>query len=153
MGQRIIITEEEKKNILSLYEQTDDLYKKENDFLKKYIGKTYNVYIDSKFTQLSGQLKVNKIEYLNFRGKDGLMINYDNDKNYQFIVCNYNPSKIGYLIDHRVNIGGFSVDKIHYTKAMIDDINNKGVALGIQWCKKPSADFGAVQKNKTSNIA
>lgn len=38
MGKRIIITEEEKKNILSLYEENYGLFKKENEFLKKYIN-------------------------------------------------------------------------------------------------------------------
>jgi hypothetical protein len=147
MGQRRIITEEEKKKILSLYEQSEDTYQKENNFLKRYIGKTVNLYENLAQTEMyQRSYKIEKIEYTG----GGIFINNDghSDDNYIAIWCNYNPNKIGYKMNLNTNYkytGSKSVDL--YNKKLIDDINTYGLQAGITWCKKPKADYSSTQQN------
>jgi len=154
MGQRLIITEEEKKNILTLYEQTNDLYKKENEFLKKYIGKTFNVYQDDKFQKLRwNPVIIKNILYnrenrfttytgsLNITGET--MTQDVTIKLEMSFSCQLNPSRIGY--EALTEYG-----KI-YNKTLIDNINQQGISAGIQWCKKPKADFGMNNSPTDSN--
>ncbi len=148
MGKQLIITEEEINRIKLLYEITGDSYIKENTFLQKYVGKTYNVYKNNSFTEGAGVLKVHDIKYGDYKGKLGILINYDNDKMYQFIDCNYNPSKIGYKIEQKIYVPPISADYTQYTKSMVDDINQKGTAAGIKWCQKPKTDFGIKSVNE-----
>jgi hypothetical protein len=147
MGKRIIISESEKKNILSLYEQDSNEFKKENDFLKRYVGKTFNEYSDKQLQKLWGTDTISSIEY----DSDGLSINYkeyvnNTNDSYSLYTCNYNPSKIGY----EGSSGGISSSKNYdvYNKTLIDDINQKGAASGIKWCQKPKADFGTKTVNE-----
>jgi hypothetical protein len=153
MGKKLIITEEEKKKILSLYEQNQDSFEKENNFLKRYIGKTLNLYSDVSQTDM-GRISY-KIETINYEG-GGITINQDSvtDKEYIFIECNYNPSKIGYkmLLTHKY--GSADLGGTLYNKKFVDDINNYGLQSGITWCKKPKADFSSNQKTTNqSNLS
>jgi hypothetical protein len=147
MGKRIIISESEKKNILSLYEQDSNEFKKENDFLKRYVGKTFNEYSDKQLQKLWGTPTISSIEY----DSDGLSINYrewvnnTNDR-YSLYTCNYNPSKIGYKGSTNLITSSEIYDV--YNKTLIDDINQKGTASGIKWCQKPKADFGVKSVNE-----
>jgi|LakMenEpi03Aug12_release.lakeMendotaPanAssembly.Ray.scaffolds.fasta_scaffold742557_1 hypothetical protein len=155
MGQRIIITEEEKKNILSLYEQTDDLYKKENDFLKRYVGKTINAYADPNLKKIAYQLLIVELKYLKYDAGEAIRVEYDWPAELKtqypysaspekpafplYIKCMYNPSKFSYELSR--SWGQLKYDN-YYNKTLVDDIMSKGTAAGIQWCKKPQADFG-----------
>ena len=156
MGQRLIITEQEKKTILSLYEQTDDQYKKENDFLQRYVGKTFNTYVDPEFREFTGYL--NKIRTIKYDG-DAIEIYYSHPSYYDktkfmdrekpiFIFCIYNPSKFSYKL--RWSVSEVS-NKPYYNKTLVDDITNKGIAAGIQWCKRPNADFGMKQSDSETD--
>ena len=145
MGKRIIISESEKKNILSLYEETNE-YKKENDFLKKYVGKTINEFTDRQLQNLSGTNKIKSIEY----NGSGIIIEFLPESSYDYgmystYVCKYNPSKLGY--EGTFNFGERESWTV-YNKTLIDDINQKGTAAGIKWCQKPKADFGTKSINE-----
>jgi hypothetical protein len=144
MGKRIIISESEKKNILSLYEQDSNEFKKENDFLQKYIKKTFNVYSDLN----QQKIKYNQVEIKDiYYDSKGLHINLKHEFPYFFFACVYNPSKISdvqnYWSETTPNI---------YAKTLISDINQKGAANGIKWCQKPKSDFGVKSVNKDTNF-
>jgi hypothetical protein len=139
----LIISETERKNILSLYEQNSDAYKKENDFLKKYIGKTFNVYSD--LNQQDIEYKQIKIQDINYDGRTLYINSLPSQEKIRFLFfnCLYNPSRIGDVInnwsDTTPNI---------YAKSLISDINQKGITNGIKWCQKPKADFGVKSVNE-----
>jgi hypothetical protein len=139
MGKRIIISESEKKNILSLYEEDNNIYKKENDFLKKYIGKTFNIYEDINEQTLYSQALIKNITY-----NGGRIIINTEYSSYDF-VCQYNPSRIGYK-------GYGSYNREFYNKSLITDINIKGNSIGIKWCQKPKSDFGTKTVNEETNV-
>lgn len=159
MSKSLIITEEEKKNILSLYEQTDDKYKKENDFLKRYVGKTFNLYTDNTFKKISSES--NKITDIIYRGGN-IKIKFDatykpiNDEEITYkklatIECEHNPNRLGYKFidldtESELTHGYPNV----YNKSLIDDINKKGTEFGIKWCQLPKADFGMTNTDKNN---
>ena len=157
MGQRLIISEEDKKEILSLYEQTDNQYKKENDFLKRYVGKTFNTYVDPQFRDFTGFL--NKIRTIEYDGQ-AIQIYYSQPNYYDktkfddrefpiYIMCVYNPSKLSYKLGWA--LAENNKNKPYYNKTLVDDITNKGMSAGIQWCKRPNADFGIKQSNPNTD--
>ncbi len=151
MGQRLIITEEEKNIILSLYEQTDKQYKKENDFLKRYVGKTFNIYTDSDFQTLASNSpqKIESIIYyengLSVKGKYYLDVFEKDDEFDYFFRCLHNPNRLGYSIDDNI------LNRTWQNKTLIDNINQQGAALGIKWCQKPKADFGIKQSKPNTD--
>ena len=159
MSKRLIITEEEKKTIRSLYEQTNDQYKKENDFLKRYVGKTFNLYTDNTFKKLSSESnKITDIVYKGGHIKIKFDVTYkrvDNEeltyKNLAYIECEHNPNRLGYKCidldtESELTHGYPNV----YNKSLIDDINKKGTELGIKWCQLPKADFGMNNMDKNN---
>jgi hypothetical protein len=149
MGQRLIITEEEKKTILSLYEQTDEEYKKENDFLKRYVGKTV-IWYRSDMQSIDPDHTPSKIESITYDG-NAIYIkgeyNVISKHKYEYFLyefpCLHNPDRIGYdsYPIHTEGYKGF----IGFNNKLIDNINQQGFSAGIKWCKKPKADFGIKQ--------
>jgi hypothetical protein len=153
MGRKLIITEEEKNNILSLYEQYS-IHQKEDDFLKKYIGKTFITYQDPNFRDILTKETIDEI-YYSFKydkntrtTRDGIIIETKiNSPNYTATTatftfgCLYNPNKISYEGKKTQYGKTFKV----FNKTLIDDINTKGTSNGIEWCRKPQADFGLKQ--------
>jgi hypothetical protein len=157
MGKRIIVLESEKKHILSLYEDVDDKYKKENDFLKEYIGKPISVTC----RQVMGgnnckgwvTLKINNITYGTLKDDiEGVSVRvlYNNSFYYVNFDCDYNKSEISLPKDEipsiqpvGKNIDGSFVAGIHMiplteTINLINNINVKGRNKGIRWCQRMS---------------
>jgi hypothetical protein len=142
MGQRLIISESEKKEILRLYEQ-DEEYLKEKNFLKRYVGKTINLYTDEKQNALwGGPFEITDADYDGFN----IDIMVDNTDTISF-SCRYNPSIVGYK-------GWETKFKTTvYNKSLIDNINQQGVAVGIKWCVKPKADFANTSNMNSDNLS
>ena len=145
---KLIISETEKKNILSLYEEDDN--KKEKDFLNQYIGKTFIVYDDENFHTNPKKYEIEQIVYNKYSDTKGSNVGLDImtkdlglGVNYFHFECLYNPNRIGYILK---KLGRSDFNK-YYNKTLIDDINQKGTVSGIKWCQKPKADFGV----KTTN--
>jgi hypothetical protein len=136
---RLIISETERQNILSLYEEENDEHKKENEFLKKYVGKTFISYIDADYQTLPWKMEIKDIIYR----YNSIEINPNDVKNHFSFHCLYNPNRIGYK--------GWVGSLYRYNKTLIDDINQKGTAAGIKWCQKPKADFGIKSINESSS--
>ena len=136
---RLIISETERQNILSLYEEENDEHKKENEFLKKYVGKTFISYIDADYQTLPWKMEIKDIIYR----YNSIEINPNDVKNNFSFHCLYNPNRIGYK--------GWVGSLYRYNKTLIDDINQKGTAAGIKWCQKPKADFGIKSVNESSS--
>jgi hypothetical protein len=141
MKKIIKLTESELINIIKkiITEQDDVKYKKENDFLKKYIGKTFNVYNDKNFKSLhSGGHKIISIKY----DGGGIMINTNTPLfNVFYMECQHNPDKLSY---------GFN-NNDSYNKTLVDDINQKGTSVGIKWCQLHKADFSTKDSYKSLN--
>ena len=151
MGKKFIISEEEKKHIMGLYEQSQ-LYQKENEFLKRYVGKTFNIYSDPNFSKgvYGNPYIILSIKY-NGGGLD-LNVSHSSEPNFhdlRSISCMYNPSKFSYEIKHWDGLGKRIVE---HNKTLVDDIMSKGATAGIQWCQKPKADFGSTEQPKNTTV-
>jgi hypothetical protein len=165
MGQRLIITEEEKTSILSLYEQAKPIQD-----IKSLIGKTFNLYSDSnnnnllefkksgyKFTTLGPTVKILNIS--NDSIGQQLIIELDNDssisqlsnadlKGQLVLKCKYNPDQYengGYL-----DYGPLWENKYHInaypSKQFLNHLNTN-----FNFCKKPKADFGVNDKSSDTD--
>jgi len=134
-----------------------------DNFLKKYQDKTINLYRNPECTEYDVTGKIVNIKYLEYPNntKDHYLSieikhEFSEGEEYTFeysVECNYNPSKFSnkFIMDAASELLQknpfwekyiFDGNYDRYNKSFVNDIFNKGSQLGIQFCKKPNADFG-----------
>lgn len=157
-------------NVMPLLIVEEDDSKIDN-FLKKYQDKTINLYLNPECTEYDVTGKIVNIKYLEYPNntKDhylAIEIKHEfSEEEYTFeysVECNYNPSKFS----NKFSMSAasellqekpyeekyiFNGDYDRYNKSFVNDIFNKGSQLGIQFCKKPNADFG-MTNSPNSNL-
>jgi TonB family protein len=141
--ERIRKREEEEKR----KEELERLIEEKNKVFSDLKGKTVNLYNDKEQQVIYGRITIGKLRFNpedSSGGRSSIMIYDGNNFKYE-IICLSNPNR---LASHITEKGNY-VDDFKYNKTFVDEVKKRAG----NFCKKPKADFGSIDKSDNSNLA
>ena len=135
-------------------------YKKQNDELKNtFLNKTLNLYNDSNQQSLNSNFSPFVITDIEFRqvneGLKGVVVKGNSKQSIEGMFggnlvasCKTNPDEFNSPMGVFSRFGD-NKQKVFYNNKFTSKLNE----IGSQWCTKPKADFGSIDKGDVSNLA